>query len=77
MILGVNYFGFRRVSLAEYILVLRVYSLLLEMTCSIMATTSIVSTLLGMKTRSWACSSLLSYHVAFAGYDYETGLYLN
>ena len=41
------------VSLAEYILVLRVYSPLLQMTCSIMTTASIVSTLRGMKTRSW------------------------
>ena len=46
-------FGLRRVSLAEYNLVLRVYSHLLQMTCSITATTSIVSTLRGMKTRSW------------------------
>ena len=31
------------------------------MTCSITATASIVSTLWGMKTRSWAWSSMLSY----------------
>ena len=47
------------------------------MTCSITATASIVSTLRGMKTRSWAWSSMLSYLTAFAGYDYGTGLYLN
>ena len=40
------------------------------MTCSITATASIVSTLLGMKTRSWAWSSMLSYLTAFAGYDW-------
>ena len=42
--------GLRRVSLAEYLLVLRIYSPLLHMTCSITATVSIVSTLRGMKT---------------------------
>ena len=46
-------FGLWWVSLAEYILVLRVYSPLLQMTCSITATASIVSTPRGMKTRSW------------------------
>ena len=53
-------FYLRWVSLAKYILVLRVYSPLLQMTCSITATASIVSTLRGMKTRSWAWSSILS-----------------
>ena len=77
ILLGVIYFGLQRVSLAEYILILRVYSLLFQMMGFITATASIVSTLRGMKTRSWAWSSMLSFHVAFAGYDYGTGLYLN
>ena len=54
IILGVNCFGFRRVSLAEYILVLRVYALLLQMTFYIRDSVSIVSTQWAMKTRSWA-----------------------
>ena len=54
ILLGVIYFGLLRVSLAEYIPVLRVYSLLLQMTCYITVIASIVSTLLVMKTRSWA-----------------------
>jgi hypothetical protein len=41
----------RRVSLAEYILVLKVYSLLLQMTSSIMAAASTVFSLRGMRTR--------------------------
>ena len=43
------------------------------MTGFITAPASIVSTLRGMKTRSWAWSSMLSYPIAFAGYDYGTG----
>ena len=49
MILGVFCFGFRWVSLAEYILILRVYSLLLQMTFFIRASVSIVSTRRVMK----------------------------
>jgi hypothetical protein len=44
----------RRVSLAEYILVLKVYSLLLQITCFIRVTASTVSTQRVTKTRSWA-----------------------
>ena len=73
IILGVNYFGFRRVSLAEYIPVLRVYSLLLQMTFSIRDSVSIVSTRRVMKTRSCAWS-LLSYLNAFVGCDQRTSM---
>jgi hypothetical protein len=44
MILGVFYFLFRQVNLAEYIPVLMVYSLLLQMTCYIRASARIAST---------------------------------
>jgi hypothetical protein len=61
MILGVSYFPFRRVSLAEYIPVLRVYSLLLQMTCFIKASARIASTPLVMRTRSLGRDRLLDY----------------
>ena len=73
MILGVFCFGFRRVSLAEYILVLRVYFLLLQMTFYIRDSISIVSTRQVMKTRSWAWS-LFSCLNAFAGCDQRTSM---
>ena len=73
IILGVIYFGFWRVSLAEYIPVLRVYSLLLQMTFYIRDSISIVSTRWVMKTRSWAWSPF-SYLNAFAGCDQRTSM---
>jgi hypothetical protein len=60
MILGVSYFSFQRVSLAEYIPVLRVYSLLLQMTCFIRASTRTASTPRVMRTRSLGRDRLLS-----------------
>ena len=51
MILGVFYSDFCRVSLAEYLLVLRVYSHLLQMTSSTLVAASTAFSLLGMKTR--------------------------
>jgi hypothetical protein len=45
------YFWFMMVSLAEYILVLRVYSLLLQMTSSIVVATNTAFSLQGMRTR--------------------------
>jgi hypothetical protein len=59
MILGVFYFPFRRVSLAEYIPVLRVYSLLLQMTCYIRASVRIASTRRVTRTRSLGRDHLL------------------
>jgi hypothetical protein len=59
MILGVSYFPFQWVSLAEYIPVLRVYSLLLQMTCFIRASARTVSTPRVMRTRSLGCDRLL------------------
>jgi hypothetical protein len=50
MILGVFYFLFPQVSQAEYIPVLRVYSLLLQMTCFIRASARTASTLRVMRT---------------------------
>ena len=73
IILGVIYFGFWRVSLAEYILILRVYSLLLQMTSYIRDSVSIVSTRRLTKTRSWAWS-LFSYQNAFAVCDQQTSM---
>jgi hypothetical protein len=61
MILGVSYFMFRQVSLAEYIPVLRVYSLLLQMTCFIRASVRTTSTPRVMRTRSLGCDHLLVY----------------
>jgi hypothetical protein len=61
MILDVFYFLFRRVSLAEYILILRVYSLLLQMTSYIRASARIASTRRVMRTRSLGCDRLLVY----------------
>jgi hypothetical protein len=61
MILGVFYFSFRRVSLAEYIPVLRVCSLLLQMTCYITASARITSTRWVMRTRSLGHDRLLVY----------------
>jgi hypothetical protein len=61
MILGVFYFPFRRVSLAEYILVVRVYSLLLQMTCFIRASARLASTPRVMRTRSLGHDRLLVY----------------
>jgi hypothetical protein len=61
MILGVFYFLFQRVSLAKYILVLRVYSLLLQMTCYIRASARIASTWRVTRTRSLGCDHLLVY----------------
>ena len=66
-------FGLWRVSLAEYIPVLRVYSLLLQMTIYIRDSVSIISTRRVMKTRSWAWS-LFSYLNAFAGCDQRTSM---
>jgi hypothetical protein len=61
MILGVSYFLFRRVSLAEYIPILRVYSLLLQMTCFIRASARTTSTPRVMRTRSLGYDRLLVY----------------
>ena len=44
----------RQVSLAEYILVLRIYSHLLQMMSFMMASTRPVSIPLGMRTNRWA-----------------------
>jgi hypothetical protein len=69
MILGVSYFLFRRVSLAEYILVLRVYSLLLQMTCFIRASARTASTPRVMRTRSLGRDRLLvTFLNAFVGH---------
>jgi hypothetical protein len=51
MILGVLYFWFCRVSLAEYLLVLRIFPHLLQMTSSTLVAASIAFSLLGIKTR--------------------------
>jgi hypothetical protein len=68
IILGVFYFTFRRVSLAEYIPVLRVYSFLLQMTCFIRASARTASTLWVMRTRSLRHDHLLvTYLNAFVG----------
>jgi hypothetical protein len=68
MILGVFYFLFPWVSLAEYIPVLRVYSLLLQMTCFIRASARTASTLRVMWTRSLGHDHLLvTYLNAFVG----------
>jgi hypothetical protein len=61
MVLGVFYFPFRRVSLAEYIPVLRVYSLMLQMTCYIRAFARIASTWRVTRTRSLGRDHLLVY----------------
>jgi hypothetical protein len=45
------YFWFMTVSLAEYILILRVYSLLLQMTSSIVVAANTAFSLRGMRTR--------------------------
>ena len=77
IILGVIYFGFRRVSLAEYIPVLRVNSLLLQMTFYIRDSVSIVSTRRVTKTRSWAWS-LFPLSECFCGlWSVNQYLYLN
>jgi hypothetical protein len=57
----VSFFLFRRVSLAEYILVLRVYSLLLQMTCFTRASARATSTRRVTRTRSHGCDHLLVY----------------
>ena len=64
-------FGLWRVSLAEYILILRVYSLLLQMTWCIMAIVRTAFIQLWMRTKPWGMV-LLSYHLcsAFAGNDH-------
>jgi hypothetical protein len=68
MILGVFYFPFQWVSLAKYIPVLRVYSLLLQMTCFIRASARTASTLRVMRTRSLGHDHLLvTYLNAFVG----------
>jgi hypothetical protein len=68
MILGVSYFLFRWVSLAEYIPVLRVYSLILQMTCFIRASTRTASTPRVMRTRSVRRDHLLDhFHKCFCG----------
>jgi hypothetical protein len=68
MILGVFYFPFQWVSLAEYIPILRVYSLLLQMTCFIRASVRTTSTLRVMRTRSLGRDHLLvTYLNAFVG----------
>jgi hypothetical protein len=54
-------FLFWWVSLAEYILVLRVYSLLLQMTCFTRASARAASTWRVMRTRSPRCDHLLVY----------------
>jgi hypothetical protein len=68
-------FGLRRVSLAKYILVLRVYSLLLQMIWCTMGTIRIVFTLLWTKIRPWGMVSLsyLTYD-AFVENDHGTGM---
>jgi hypothetical protein len=53
--------GFWWVSLAEYIPVLRVYSLLLQMTCFIRASARTASAPWVMRTRSLGCNCLLVY----------------
>jgi hypothetical protein len=69
MILGVSYFPFRQVSLAEYILVLRVYSLLLQMTCFIRASARPASTPRVTRTRSLGRDRLLvTFLNAFVGW---------
>jgi hypothetical protein len=69
MLLGVSYFPFRRVSLAEYIPVLRVYSLLLQMTCFIRASARPASTPQVMRTRSLGHDRLLvTFLNAFVGW---------
>jgi hypothetical protein len=66
--------GLRRVSLAKYILVLRVYSLLLQMTLSIMDAASTVFSLLGMMTRpSGIVSVSVSHLECFCGIWLQTG----
>jgi hypothetical protein len=67
--------GLRRVSLAEYILIFRVYSLLFQMICCTMGTVRIVFTLLWMKIRPWGMVSLsyLTYD-AFVGNDHGTSM---
>jgi hypothetical protein len=68
MILGVFYFPFRQVSLAENIPVLRVYFLLLQMTCYIRASTRIASIRRVMRTRSLGRDRLLvTFLNAFVG----------
>jgi hypothetical protein len=68
MILGVSYFPFRRVSLVEYIPVLMVYSLMLQMTCFIRASARPASTPRVMRTRSLGSDRLLvTFLNAFAG----------
>jgi hypothetical protein len=55
--------GLRWVSLAESILILRVYSLLLQMTSSIMVATSTVFSLRGMMTRPLGTVSVSVPHL--------------
>jgi hypothetical protein len=61
MIFDVFYFPFRQVSLAKYIPVLRVYPLLLQMTCYIRASARTAFTLRVMRTRSLGHDRLLVY----------------
>ena len=70
-------FGFRRVSLAEYILVLRVYSLLLQMAFFIRAYVSTVSTQQVTKTRSRAWSLFILSECFCGMWSASWYLYLN
>jgi hypothetical protein len=64
--------------LAEYILVHRVYFLLLQMTSSIMVAASIFFSLRAMMTRPLGMVSLVSLiWNAFVAYDFGLAMYLN
>jgi hypothetical protein len=72
------YFCLRRVSLAEYILVLRaLFSLLLQMVRCTMVTTSTVSTQRWATTRIKGVVIPYVSSTAFMGLDHYLALYLN
>ena len=73
ILLGVIYFGLRWVSLAEYILILRVYSLLLQMTFYIRDSISIAPPS-GWQRLDHGHDLYFSDLNAFAGCDQQTSI---
>ena len=77
IILGVIYFRLCRVSLAEYILVLRVYSHLLQMGRCTMAIVSTACILRWVMLRTMGMVIPYVSFDAFVGDDHSLALYLN
>ena len=66
-----------QMSLAEYILVLRVYPTLLQMARCLLAIASTASTPLWMKSRTIGMVVIYLIYVAFVGGDPNTGTVMN